>query len=57
MHTTKSSIADGAYENDVEALLQMRRLIDFLPLQQPVGRARAADATTRGPRRGLRSTR
>ncbi|MBW8636806.1 acyl-CoA carboxylase subunit beta [Hoeflea sp. WL0058] len=32
IHTTKSSIADGAYENDVEALLQMRRLIDLLPL-------------------------
>ena len=31
IHTTRSSIADRAYENDVEALLQMRRLIDFLP--------------------------
>ncbi len=31
VHATKSSIADRAYENDVEALLQMRRLIDFLP--------------------------
>jgi propionyl-CoA carboxylase beta chain len=31
VHTTKSSIADGAYENDVETLLQMRRLMDFLP--------------------------
>ncbi len=31
VHTVKSSVADGAYENDVEALLQMRRLIDFLP--------------------------
>ncbi|MCT4656706.1 MAG: acyl-CoA carboxylase subunit beta [Cohaesibacter sp.] len=31
IHTTKSSIADGAYDDDVEALLQMRRLIDFLP--------------------------
>ena len=31
MHTTRSSIADRAYDNDVEALLQMRRLIDFLP--------------------------
>jgi propionyl-CoA carboxylase beta chain len=31
VHTTKSSIADGAYENDVEALLQMRRLVDLLP--------------------------
>ncbi len=31
VHTTRSSVADGAYENDVECLLQMRRLIDFLP--------------------------
>jgi propionyl-CoA carboxylase beta chain len=31
VHTTKSSIADKAYDNDVQALLQMRRLIDFLP--------------------------
>ncbi len=31
VHTSKSSIADCAYENDVEALLQMRRLMDFLP--------------------------
>ena len=31
VHTTKSSIADGAYDNDIEALLQMRRLMDFLP--------------------------
>jgi len=31
VHTTKSSIADCAYENDVEALLQIRRLMDFLP--------------------------
>ena len=31
VHTTKSSVADGAFENDVEALLQMRRLIDYLP--------------------------
>ncbi|WP_029351106.1 acyl-CoA carboxylase subunit beta [Bosea sp. 117] len=31
VHTTKSSVADGAFDNDVEALLQMRRLIDFLP--------------------------
>jgi propionyl-CoA carboxylase beta chain len=32
VHTTKSSIADGAYDNDLEALLQIRRLMDFLPL-------------------------
>jgi propionyl-CoA carboxylase beta chain len=31
VHTTRSSIADKAYDNDVEALLQMRRFIDFLP--------------------------
>ncbi|ADH87785.1 carboxyl transferase [Ancylobacter novellus DSM 506] len=31
VHTTRSSVADGAYDNDVECLLQMRRLIDFLP--------------------------
>ena len=31
IHTVKSSIADRAYRDDVEALLQMRRLIDFLP--------------------------
>ncbi|MEM8812753.1 MAG: carboxyl transferase domain-containing protein, partial [Pseudomonadota bacterium] len=32
VHTTKSSIADGAFDNDVETLLEMRRLIDFLPV-------------------------
>src|SRR5258707_1003851 len=31
VHATRSSIADGAFDNDVETLLQMRRLIDFLP--------------------------
>ncbi|MFV2092980.1 MAG: acyl-CoA carboxylase subunit beta, partial [Hyphomicrobiales bacterium] len=31
VHTTKSSVADGAYDNDVDALLQVRRLIEFLP--------------------------
>jgi propionyl-CoA carboxylase beta chain len=37
VHATKSSIADGAYENDVECLLQMRRLIDFLPSNSVAG--------------------
>ncbi|MGQ0687002.1 acyl-CoA carboxylase subunit beta, partial [Bradyrhizobium sp.] len=32
-----SSIADRAYENDVEALLQMRRLMDFLPANNQAG--------------------
>ncbi|TIV53990.1 acyl-CoA carboxylase subunit beta [Mesorhizobium sp.] len=31
-HTQKSSVADGAFENDVEALEAIRRLFDFLPL-------------------------
>ncbi len=30
-HTQKSGIADLAFENDVEALLQLRRFVDFLP--------------------------
>jgi propionyl-CoA carboxylase beta chain len=30
-HSTKSGVADLAFENDVEALLQLRRFFDFLP--------------------------
>ena len=30
-HTTKSGVADLAFENDVEALIELRRFIDFLP--------------------------
>jgi propionyl-CoA carboxylase beta chain len=37
IHTTRSSVADGAYDNDVECLLQMRRLIDFLPASAAAG--------------------
>ncbi len=37
VHTTKSGIADGSYENDVECLLQMRRLLDFLPANNEAG--------------------
>jgi propionyl-CoA carboxylase beta chain len=37
VHATKSSIADGAYDNDLETLLQMRRLIDFLPASCSAG--------------------
>jgi propionyl-CoA carboxylase beta chain len=37
IHTTKSSIADRGYDNDVEALLQMRRLMDFLPSSNTSG--------------------
>ena len=31
-HTKVSSVADAAFENDIEALLEVRRLFDFLPL-------------------------
>ena len=48
-HTTRSGVADGAFENDVEALLQMRRFFDFLPpnnREKPPVRA-TADAPDR----------
>lgn len=32
VHTTQSSVADLAFQNDVEALLEMRRFFAFLPL-------------------------
>jgi propionyl-CoA carboxylase beta chain len=31
-HTRKSSVADAAFDNDVDALAEVRRLVDFLPL-------------------------
>src|ERR671921_2176140 len=37
VHTTKSAVADGAYAHDVEALLQVRRLMDFLPANNLAG--------------------
>ncbi|MEM7652403.1 MAG: acyl-CoA carboxylase subunit beta, partial [Pseudomonadota bacterium] len=30
-HSTKSGVADLAFENDIEAILQLRRFFDFLP--------------------------
>jgi propionyl-CoA carboxylase beta chain len=30
-HTTRSGVADFAFENDVEALIELRRFVDFLP--------------------------
>jgi propionyl-CoA carboxylase beta chain len=32
VHAGKSGVADGAFENDLEAMTQIRRLVDFLPL-------------------------
>lgn len=31
VHSSKSGVVDGAFENDFETLIQMRRLVDFLP--------------------------
>jgi propionyl-CoA carboxylase beta chain len=36
-HTTRSGVADLAFENDVEAMLQLRRFIDFLPASNTAG--------------------
>src|SRR5436189_1908431 len=48
-HTTRSGVADLAFENDVEALLELRRFIDFLPSSNrgPVATRRAADPRDR----------
>ena len=37
VHTTKSGVADLAFDNDVEALLYVRRLLNFLPSSNRVG--------------------
>jgi propionyl-CoA carboxylase beta chain len=37
VHTTRSSVADGAFVDDVECLTQIRRLFDFLPLSNRSG--------------------
>ena len=59
VHTTKSGVADGAYENDVECLLQMRRLIDFLPANndRACRNGRAATTPTASRNRSTRSSR
>ncbi|MEZ5937452.1 MAG: acyl-CoA carboxylase subunit beta [Hyphomonadaceae bacterium] len=31
VHAQKSGVVDGAYENDIDTLVQMRRLVSFLP--------------------------
>src|SRR4029077_18453568 len=36
-HTHKTGVADLAYNNDIEALLQTRRLFNFLPLSNKSG--------------------
>src|SRR5437588_1405603 len=46
VHATRSSIADGAYVNDIEALTEIRRLVDFLPLSN---RAEVPEVPTDDP--------
>ncbi len=36
-HTTKSGVAHKAFENDLEALLELRRFVDFLPASNREG--------------------
>ncbi len=36
-HTAKSGVADGAFENDMAALFEVRRFFDFLPLNNRLG--------------------
>ena len=36
-HTKRSSVADGAFDDDVEALAEVRRLVDFLPASNREG--------------------
>ena len=45
-HTAKSGVADLSFENDLEALLQLRRFVDFLPLSN---RERAPERPTDDP--------
>ncbi|WP_164115062.1 acyl-CoA carboxylase subunit beta [Sphingorhabdus sp. Alg239-R122] len=48
-HTTKSGVADIAFDNDIDALLAARDLVDFLPLnnQKEVPERPTADAWDR----------
>src|SRR5215469_16547519 len=46
-HTTRSGVADLAFANDVEALIELRRFIDFLPASN---RAQPPSRPTADPR-------
>src|SRR5436305_338156 len=50
-HTTRSGVADLAFENDVEALFELRRFIEFLPyLNRAPAARRQAPNSLRDPR-------
>jgi propionyl-CoA carboxylase beta chain len=46
VHTVRSSIADGAFDNDLDTLLEMRRLFGYLPLSN---RSPLPEITTADP--------
>ena len=50
-HTTKSGVADIAFDNDIEALLAARDLVDYSAAQQPRGRSRTPHGGRVGPAR------
>ena len=56
-HTTKSGVADVAFENDIDALLATREFFDFLPLVEPPRAARAAVRAIRSTASRTASTR
>ena len=56
VHALKSGVADGAFDNDLEALTQVRRLVDFLPLVQPRKAAGARELRRRRTAPSRRST-
>ncbi len=41
-HTSRSSVADAAFENDIDTLLEVRRLVDYLPANAGERAPRAA---------------
>ncbi len=48
-HTSKSSVADGAFNNDIEALEQARRFMSFMPQnnREPVPPVKTSDPANR----------
>ena len=59
-HTTRSGVADLAFENDVEALIELRRFVDFLPgsnRARPPLRPAARPGATASSRRSTRWSR
>ena len=56
-HTTKSSVADAAFDNDVEALRERPPLLRFSAPQQPREAAAPAGLRHARPARTIRSTR